>query len=610
MSGSLEAAREKARKKAAARRRRVTARAHARHEPLEECLRGLDACLLREKQWLRDLAKYSHCKLKRTELHDSDDDAAADRKLSELAKVMMEKARAARGLSGGGGALRHAKATIMRYEQREGKQFALRRVFNSMVLQRKLLGGEGLRAGSAGKANRPLFNRTAQEALGRAAAAGDAAAAREAVVEDGADANAAVFQGDGNLGGNCTSAYVAARHGHSGVLGVLLAVRADPNKGDTEYDHTPLHLACDQNDPDVVAVLLAHGADPNLANWSGLTPCMIAARSGWTACLRALVKGAEGQGVALDVNAVVTGGWANNMTALDFAVTRNREEAAAFLRDELGALRAAELPPPRKPPKSAAKIPGGARKRKRKLLGGKGHGAWLSQGSRKGRTKAQMEEAEERRQKDKKWNIRRGNLVGVKAFIEQGPRFLKLIIPEIILNALQEQLENASAIQLGKFQITSVERVSAKEAETWEWMGLRAGSAGKANRPLRFNVNTGGLLEAPSGSTIQFRVQQVLLGDYTKPTVSLTFNTRFVWEPTWDGIDASQTPPDVNVGNLKAHVVIVDQLYPPNPPGWWSTDSKKKVTNEGLQYFNVYVFDNDEMRGNPTLALLVETIPK
>ena len=32
---------------------------------------------------------------------------------------------------------------------------------------------------------------------------------------------------------------------------------------------------------------------------------------------------------------------------------------------ELGALRAAELPPPRKPPKSAAKIPGGARKRKR-----------------------------------------------------------------------------------------------------------------------------------------------------------------------------------------------------------------------------------------------------
>ena len=33
--------------------------------------------------------------------------------------------------------------------------------------------------------------------------------------------------------------------------------------------------------------------------------------------------------------------------------------AAPGLRDELGALRAADLPPPRKPPKSAAKIAGG-----------------------------------------------------------------------------------------------------------------------------------------------------------------------------------------------------------------------------------------------------------
>ena len=39
-------------------------------------------------------------------------------------------------------------------------------------------------------------------------------------------------------------------------------------------------------------------------------------------------------------------------------------EAAVFLRDELGALRAADLPPLRKPPKSAAKSPGGARKKK------------------------------------------------------------------------------------------------------------------------------------------------------------------------------------------------------------------------------------------------------
>ena len=49
----------------------------------------------------------------------------------------------------------------------------------------------------------PERRRAAQEALGRASYAGDAAAAHKAVVEDGADVNAAVYNTyDGTMGGN------------------------------------------------------------------------------------------------------------------------------------------------------------------------------------------------------------------------------------------------------------------------------------------------------------------------------------------------------------------------------------------------------------------------
>ena len=137
-------------------------------------------------------------------------------------------------------------------------------------------------------------------------------------------------------------------------------------------------------------------------------------------------------------------------------------------------------------------------------------------------------------------------------------------------------------------------------------------SAKKPNRPVRFNKDTRGLLEAPMGSTLQFRVQKVIFGDYTDPTVSLTFNTRFVWEPTWSQSDVSQTPPDVNVGSVKSRAVIVNQLNtPPNPPGWWSQKSKDVLKTTGLKEFNVYWgFDNEEIVGNPTYALIVEPIPK
>ena len=200
--------------------------------------------------------------------------------------------------------------------------------------------------------------RVAQDRLGRAAARGLVREAQQAL-DDGADVNAAVFRGDGTVGGTCTAACVAASNGRCGVLGVLLAapVSADPNKGCTYSGWTPCHAACATEQPDAVTLLLAHGADPNIADEDGWTACIWAAFRGSTACLRALAEGTARQvGRILDVNAVATGGYYEGRTALDYALNQPWcSEAAAYLRDVLGALRAEELPQPKRP-KSAAKV--------------------------------------------------------------------------------------------------------------------------------------------------------------------------------------------------------------------------------------------------------------
>jgi ankyrin repeat protein len=202
------------------------------------------------------------------------------------------------------------------------------------------------RAKKADRALAPAMTAEAKRALlGKASCEGDLAGAQRAV-EAGADPDeAAFFPLNGSVGGTCTAAFVAAYKDRIDVLRFLVGdAGADPDKGDTTNGQTPCHVACAKGNDGSVRVLLAAGADPDRASTDGLgfTPCMVAARFGRVACLRALREGSPG-GALASVNAVGTGGRWEGKTALDLAEVYNHEEAAAFLRDELGALRAADL---------------------------------------------------------------------------------------------------------------------------------------------------------------------------------------------------------------------------------------------------------------------------
>ena len=56
------------------------------------------------------------------------------------------------------------------------------------------------------------------------------------------------------------------------------------------YNNTPLHLAVAQNDYTMVSLLLKKGADPNIANRSGITPISIAKRMSYSKLVKVLLK--------------------------------------------------------------------------------------------------------------------------------------------------------------------------------------------------------------------------------------------------------------------------------------------------------------------------------
>ncbi len=136
------------------------------------------------------------------------------------------------------------------------------------------------------------------------AAAGQDAAAVRALIDEGADVNAARPDG-------ATALLWAAHWDDLETVELLLRAGADPNAAD-DHGVTPLMRAGENASVRVVRALLDAGADPDTTQTSGLTPLMIAARTGDREVVRALL--AHGA----DVNAVTR---ETGVTALMWAVS-------------------------------------------------------------------------------------------------------------------------------------------------------------------------------------------------------------------------------------------------------------------------------------------------
>jgi ankyrin repeat protein len=134
----------------------------------------------------------------------------------------------------------------------------------------------------------PSWNEARLDPAGK----GDASSLQQAVKEanlekatsllaKGADVNARDMNG-------WTPLMNAAFQGHSALVGLLLAHKADPNRTTLNEGRTPLAIAARQHNISIVRILLSAGADPNIRDRSGATAMSDAQRSGDAAIGRLL----------------------------------------------------------------------------------------------------------------------------------------------------------------------------------------------------------------------------------------------------------------------------------------------------------------------------------
>ena len=124
------------------------------------------------------------------------------------------------------------------------------------------------------------------------------------------------------MAGDVAALYQAAGDGDAQQVTMLLDSGVDVN-GRTDNGSYALNNAAVENEVEVVKILLAHGADPNVQNSQGDTPLICATKyaGGKTATVKLLVE--AGTDLAVQDN--------KGKTALDYAKAKKQKEAIALL---------------------------------------------------------------------------------------------------------------------------------------------------------------------------------------------------------------------------------------------------------------------------------------
>ena len=86
-----------------------------------------------------------------------------------------------------------------------------------------------------------------------------------------------------------TALHVAVNRGNVDMVRLLLDYKANVNMQDEDGDR-PLHLCAFSSEPEVAALLIQHGANPNLMNHRGATAMIIAAAKGNSRMVKEFLK--------------------------------------------------------------------------------------------------------------------------------------------------------------------------------------------------------------------------------------------------------------------------------------------------------------------------------
>ena len=137
------------------------------------------------------------------------------------------------------------------------------------------------------------------------------------LLKAGADPNTARLTGE-------TAIMTAARTGNLEAVKALLAFGPDLNRRETRREQTALMWAVEQIHPQIVRLLIEHGADVNARSKRGFTPLLFAAEQGVLDSVQALLAaGAELDGATPE--------WGSALVA---AAARGHEDIALFLLEK------------------------------------------------------------------------------------------------------------------------------------------------------------------------------------------------------------------------------------------------------------------------------------